>query len=201
MKGRVLPKITIISPAETTPTLSPNINKNRIEESFCSSSCNSSFASSFDSDIKNIQELTEVLEKGVKQGLNHYKKASQEIAQEINSLKGKVQNCERELDTVKINVVQLVNETSETTFYVKNLRENEFKTVMEANLSQKFSFDAKIPEVINQLRQDIEIMKRKIDIKEAEHLKSTEELKANYEFERKYFYDEPKQQICNCIIV
>ena len=201
MKNRVLPAIRIISPAETTPTLSPLTQKRQIVESFCTSSYGSSFASSFDSDIKTIQELTEVLDQGVKKKLNHYKHLSHDMTQNMTNLKEKVQNYEKELDTVKINVIQLSRETTETTKYIKNLREKEIGGIIEAKHDQQSQFDQKIPEVIQKLRVDIEKMKQKIDTKEAEFLKNTEELKANYEFEHRCFYDKAKSNKCSCNII
>ena len=198
MKNRVLPSIRIISPTEATPSVSPNTQKREIVESFCTSSYGSSFASSFDSEIKAIQELTEVLDQGVKSKLNHYKRISQDFSQGMTSLKEKAQTYEKELDTVKINVVHLANETIETSKYIKNLREKELGSIIEAKHEHQSQFDQKIPEVIQKLRIDLNIMKQKIDIKEAEHLKSTEELKANYEFEHQHFYDKGRSQSCTC---
>ena len=203
MKNRVLPSIRIISPTETTPTVSPITQKREISDSFCTSSYGSSFASSFDSDIKAIQELTEVLDQGVKSKLNHYKRVSQDITQGMTSLKEKVQTYEKELDTVKLNVVHLANEAIETTNYIKTLREKELSTIIKSKQDHHSHFTQKIPEVLQKLQIDLSTMKQKIETKEAEYLKNTEDLKASYDFEHQHFYDSSKSHscACNCTII
>lgn len=193
----ILPKINIISPNGNLEPPSM-IKRQPLAESFISDSYNSSFNSSLDSDIQQIKDITEALDRGIKSKLFSYKKLSQDLGEGITSLKEKFQECTQELDTVKINVADLLSETSQTHQFIKELREKELTNPSEDLLTSYSQNDFNVPEALKKMKEEIEVMQKKMEDKEAEYLKNEEELKAKYEFEQRFRVRRPKTELCSC---
>ena len=192
-----LPTIKILSPPDSSPGFS-TIPTRQIAESFVSDSYNSSFNSSLDPDIQQIKDITEALDRGIKSKLFTYKRLSEDLGCEFSTLKQKFQTCAQELDTVKINVADLLSETSQTHQFVKELREKEYSSHSEEILTTYSHSDFNVSEALKKMKEEIESMKKKMELKEAEYLKTEEELKANYEFEKKLKNQRQGAGFCSC---
>ncbi|OMJ86051.1 hypothetical protein SteCoe_12485 [Stentor coeruleus] len=172
------------------------------ENSLASNSSNSFSEQPLDTEIVNIKNITQALHSGISSKLKHYRRNNHDFSIKHEELNNKALFYQRELETVKGSVNQLLQETSQTHQFIKGLRESfkfkESKVNTENILKCGNCGEINIIDTIKRLKEEVESMKTKIENDQIKYQKSTLATQSNNEYEKMCEFDKAKKQGCGC---
>lgn len=155
-----------------------------------------------DTEIVNIKNITQALHSGISSKLKHYRRKNHDFSIKHEELNNKALIYQRELETAKGSVNQLLQETSLTHQFIKGLRESFKLKDSRVNTEEVFTCgscgEINIVDTIKKLKDEVESMKIKIESEQIKYQKSTMATQSNNEYEKMCEFDRAKKQGCGC---